>query len=785
MKKILFLILISANLFSQIKIKDLPTTTTGATGDFLLKDDAAGIPGSTKKISVANFLSTYIGGAAVTGSGTTNYVPKFTGATTIGNSLIFDNSISVAIGNASPTASTAFEVKSTTGGFVFPRMSTAQQAALTPFDGMSVFNNQTFTYDGYAAGSWYNFCGTNTTNTAGNYTKFVTSTTVSDALLKDSTSTWTVAKNIRLDGLKMPAGAGAAKVLTSDANGVASWAAASSSLTGATGDLISFSATDTKSNISAVATGNALISGGVSTLPTYGKIGLTTHVSGTLPIANGGTNITTYTTGDIVYASASNTLSKLPIGTESYVMTVTSGVPSWQVNSAVSTQDAACVVTNTNGEKSYFKAAANTDAARGKAMLQAFASMGAGYSIEINTGNYRDTAQVKILDGWSIHLNGAKIYSTLNTDTLFIAKGKSNWSLRGWGVIQGSNVATGTPKEIGLYISSCKRYLVENLEFKYFKFRALNCGYNYVTCCSGAAQGQGTHGIFNNLILDSNVTALFVDNRSEYNLFSNLLINYNTLGVDNYGGNNRYQNCQIMANVNGFYVNKGENDSHGTFVGGSINHNTGNGIRIGNIVQGWTFTGVDIYANDNSSNYIELDTCTGVHFIGGNINSPVVMVGTFVGFNILQGVYFPESYATFTATTAQAKFLRLDNCFTPSGNWNQWIDYSSTTTVTGFSGTPTKNVRYKISDGIMHIDYYFTGTSNATSFSFTIPYASATGFTTYFVAQAANNGSYATEAFAEVPNGSTTIGLYVGNPLNNWTASGTKTARGSMDIRIY
>lgn len=41
-----------------------------------------------------------------------------------------------------------------------------------------------------------------------------------------------------------------------------------------------------------VAVGNALISGGVGVAPSWGKIGLTTHVTGTLPIANGGTNAT-------------------------------------------------------------------------------------------------------------------------------------------------------------------------------------------------------------------------------------------------------------------------------------------------------------------------------------------------------------------------------------------------------------------------------------------------------------------------------------------------------------
>ena len=78
-----------------------------------------------------------------------------------------------------------------------------------------------------------------------------------------------------------------------------------------TGDLVYASAANTLNKLADVATGNALISGGVGVAPSYGKIDLTTTVSGTLPIANGGTNLTTYTTGDIVYASAANTLSKL------------------------------------------------------------------------------------------------------------------------------------------------------------------------------------------------------------------------------------------------------------------------------------------------------------------------------------------------------------------------------------------------------------------------------------------------------------------------------------------
>ena len=61
----------------------------------------------------------------------------------------------------------------------------------------------------------------------------------------------------------------------------------------AVGDLLYADTITTLAKLPDVATGNALISGGVSTAPSWGKISLTTHVSGVLPIANGGTNAST------------------------------------------------------------------------------------------------------------------------------------------------------------------------------------------------------------------------------------------------------------------------------------------------------------------------------------------------------------------------------------------------------------------------------------------------------------------------------------------------------------
>jgi hypothetical protein len=60
-----------------------------------------------------------------------------------------------------------------------------------------------------------------------------------------------------------------------------------------TGDMLYGSATNTWAKLPGAATGNALISGGIATAPSFGKIGLTTHVSGVLPVANGGTGTAT------------------------------------------------------------------------------------------------------------------------------------------------------------------------------------------------------------------------------------------------------------------------------------------------------------------------------------------------------------------------------------------------------------------------------------------------------------------------------------------------------------
>jgi hypothetical protein len=81
---------------------------------------------------------------------------------------------------------------------------------------------------------------------------------------------------------------------------------------------------------------------GVTTL-SFGTTGLTPNsatagaitVAGTLVAANGGTGQSSYTTGDLLYATGSTALSKLGIGTNGQVLTSTGTAPQWSTLSGV------------------------------------------------------------------------------------------------------------------------------------------------------------------------------------------------------------------------------------------------------------------------------------------------------------------------------------------------------------------------------------------------------------------------------------------------------------------
>ena len=76
----------------------------------------------------------------LSGSGTTNYISKWTGSTGLGNSGVYDNGTSIGVGTSNPNAKAILEIASTTQGVLFPRMTKVQRDAITsPPIGLMLF----------------------------------------------------------------------------------------------------------------------------------------------------------------------------------------------------------------------------------------------------------------------------------------------------------------------------------------------------------------------------------------------------------------------------------------------------------------------------------------------------------------------------------------------------------------------------------------------------------------------------------------------------------------------
>jgi hypothetical protein len=105
----------------------------------------------------------------------------------------------------------------------------------------------------------------------------------------------------------------------------------------AIGDILYASSSSALAKLAGVVTGNVLISGGIESAPSWGKVGLNTHISGTLAVANGGTGVTTSTGTGSVALSESPTFTGIPLSPTAEPGTNTTQIATTQfVQSAIS-----------------------------------------------------------------------------------------------------------------------------------------------------------------------------------------------------------------------------------------------------------------------------------------------------------------------------------------------------------------------------------------------------------------------------------------------------------------
>jgi hypothetical protein len=95
---------------------------------------------------VTSAIQTQLDAKASTLSGTTNYIPKFTSSSAIGNSLIFDNGTNVGIGTTTLSASTnyrALNINGTTGSEIYLKGSSVDYGYIYANSGAVVLATQT------------------------------------------------------------------------------------------------------------------------------------------------------------------------------------------------------------------------------------------------------------------------------------------------------------------------------------------------------------------------------------------------------------------------------------------------------------------------------------------------------------------------------------------------------------------------------------------------------------------------------------------------------------------
>jgi hypothetical protein len=95
-------------------------------------------------------------GGVVTFSGSTNFISKFIDVDIIGDSQMYDNSISLGIGTIIPVTSAKLQIDSTTQGFLPPRLTTLQRTSVVnPVEGLVIYNNDYHWLDCYNGANWY------------------------------------------------------------------------------------------------------------------------------------------------------------------------------------------------------------------------------------------------------------------------------------------------------------------------------------------------------------------------------------------------------------------------------------------------------------------------------------------------------------------------------------------------------------------------------------------------------------------------------------------------------
>lgn len=362
-----------------------------------------------------------------------------------------------------------------------------------------------------------------------------------------------------------------------------------------TGTLATLAGTETFTNKS--------ISGSTNTLT---NIPLGSAVTGTLPVANGGTGQTTAsaafnalspntTLGDITYGSGTNTSARLAgdiTGTKKYLTQTGTG----SVSAAPVWSDAPAALYQYNVKD--YGAVGDGTTNDATAINACFAAANAATfppTIVFPSGTYlTNTALTTLTKAVTIQGINATIKSTSSTFNI-INLGSANITITGIKFLgSGTQTAININAIHYFNISACTfTSLAVGIDMQLLGYATFNGGTIFL--CD----------------FFSNTRGLYFHNNGEYVEVVGGQFKTNTTAVEIASGNISLNGCNINANTTGVKITTGNNNAHGILSNCNINHNT-TGLDISGVTYGETILGCHIYQSPivvATSSNIVFDNC--------------------------------------------------------------------------------------------------------------------------------------------------------------------------------
>jgi hypothetical protein len=109
-----------------------------------------------------------------------------------------------------------------------------------------------------------------------------------------------------------------------------------------------------------------------------------------------------------------------------------------------------------------------------------------------------------------------------------------------------------------------------------------------------------------------------------------------------------------------------------------------------------------------------------------------------------------------------------------------WVDYSATSTITGWSAYTTQHIYYTRENSLVYVVFNLIGTSNSTEAKFTLPYTSAANPNIRFLFRAQDNGGAFAPAIGYLSPSSNLVTTGQNIAGSVWTNSGDKTIQGQF-----